>query len=76
MVIQKIFSYSLFFISFCTTFLLITFLLDGFKLSDNKYIKFFQIILFCFLLILIIYEYLNYGPVYTSSGDDKDQKFK
>jgi hypothetical protein len=65
--------YNLLIISAVVSFLILTFLIDGFKVSDNKYIRFLQIILLIIigaLFIIFIYEYFLGTPVECASNEE------
>jgi hypothetical protein len=65
--------YNLLIISAMVSFLILTFLIDGFKVSDNKYIRFLQIILLIIigaLFIIFIYEYFLGTPVECASNEE------
>src|SRR5215475_6233593 len=66
--------YYLLILSITISFLFFTFLLDGFKFSDNKFIRIFQKILFYiigFVLLLITYE-LIFGTIIECAGYEEN----
>lgn len=59
--------YSYLIFSAIGSFLLFTFVLDGFQLSNQKFIKFLQIF---FLIFLFLQIYLFFNIIYASEGSD------